>query len=534
MNGPAPIVVFAYKRPQTLRRMLHSLAANELADRSRLIIRCDGAKAGASSAEIEGVRAVRELARAVSGFASVEVHEATANKGLARSVIEGVTDAVERFGRTIVVEDDVRLSPHFLRFMNDALDRFAAVEQVFSVGSWNYFADPRSLPGNFFLRYPDSIAWATWKRSWDLFELDGTVLMEALRQRDLLDRLDGDGRVRYLSTMLKAQVNGEVDSWAVRWTANSILQEKLNYFPRTSLSLHEGVGPDATHEQGTVDYNKGLELAVAPQPVVEAPLRESEIAFDQWASYVKEVFEGGSDTSLKARVWRALPKGLKHWYLRNKSATEATPSDLEFEPVSRVFGFDRGKPVDRYYIERFLAKQRHLIEGHVLEIEEPLYTRLFGSSTVRSEVLRFTGEPGPAIRIGDLTKHATLPSNELDTFICTQTLNFIYDFQQAVRGLHHSLKPGGHALVTLAGIVQISRYDADQWGDFWRFTPQSAKRMFEEVFGKGQVTVEPFGNSYAASCLMKGFATEECDEGLLDRIDGDYPVVITVVARKQP
>jgi hypothetical protein len=159
---------------------------------------------------------------------------------------------------------------------------------------------------------------------------------------------------------------------------------------------------------------------------------------------------------------------------------------------------------------------------------------MFGASTVRSEVLRFAGEPGPAIRIGDLTKHGTLPPAELDVFICTQTLNFIYDFHQAVRGLHHSLKPGGHALVTVAGLVQISRYDADQWGDLWRFTPQSAQRMFEEVFGKGNVNVGLFGNSYAAACIMKGFATEECDKDLLDRTDRDYPVVITVIARKQP
>jgi hypothetical protein len=102
-----------------------------------------------------------------------------------------------------------------------------------------------------------------------------------------------------------------------------------------------------------------------------------------------------------------------------------------------------------------------------------------------------------------------------------------------VKGLHHSLVSGGVALVTVAGLVQISRSDADQWGDYWRYTPQSALRMFEEVFGKGNVEVTVYGNSYAASCLMKGFAVEECDHVLLDRLDPDYPVLISIKAKKE-
>lgn len=103
----------------------------------------------------------------------------------------------------------------------------------------------------------------------------------------------------------------------------------------------------------------------------------------------------------------------------------------------------------------------------------------------------------------------------------------------AVRGLYKSLKPGGVALVSVAGLVQISRYDAERWGDYWRFTPNSALRMFEDVFGKGNVEVTCFGNSYAATCLIKGFATEECDRRLLDSVDADYPVVIGIKARRK-
>ena len=120
----------------------------------------------------------------------------------------------------------------------------------------------------------------------------------------------------------------------------------------------------------------------------------------------------------------------------------------------------------------------------------------------------------------------------MDAFVCTQTLNFIYDMHAAVRGIHQVLKPGGTALVTVAALSQISRYDADRWGDFWRFTPDSARRMFCDVFGAGNVHIEAYGNSYAAACLMKGFATEECDAALLDQADPDYPVLIGIKARR--
>jgi hypothetical protein len=528
----APIVVFAYKRPLALRRMLQGLAQNDLAKESTLLVFCDGPKPDASEQDRKAIQQVREMAASMQGFAAVEVIAAPTNKGLARSVIEGVTHAVDRFGRTIVVEDDAVLSPHFLRFMNDALETYAQEEKVFSVGSWNYFADPASLKGNFFLRYPDSLAWATWKRSWDLFEKDGTKLMAELKRRDLLGRLDADGQVPYFSAMLKAQIKGEIDSWAIRWTTNCILQGKVNFFPRTTLALNKGFGSGATHEVGDTDHNRDLLLAEYAVPMERIPVEETPEAFAQWTAYAKRNFEGADDTSVKGRVWRALPVRFKQWYVRRRSGTTAVPGQLAFEPVSRVFGFDRGTPVDRYFIERFLEDKRALITGHVMEIEEALYTRMFGPAPVRSEVLRFTGEPGPSVRIGDLTRHETLPKAELDAFICTQTLNFIYDHQQAIRGLYHSLKPGGKALVTVAGLVQISRYDADQWGDFWRFTPGSAQRMFEDVFGKGNVEVGLFGNSYAAACLFKGFATEECDKDLLDRTDEDYPVVITIVARR--
>ncbi|MBK7298316.1 MAG: hypothetical protein IPI91_17540 [Flavobacteriales bacterium] len=432
----------------------------------------------------------------------------------------------------IVVEDDAVLSPHFLHFMNGALNAYATNEQVFSVGSWNYYADPKGVDETYFSRYPDSLAWATWKRSWDLFEQDGAALLTKLKEKDLLKTLDGDGNVKYFSEMLKAQVKGAIDSWAIRWTASCVLHGKLNVFPRMSMALNRGFGDSATHEKGDVTYYDGLALATKPVAIFSQEVIGSEQAFNDWVYFVGQHFEGGSDTSLKTRIWRAMPTSLKEWNARRKAQVTPSPKQLEFEPVGREFVFDLGLLVDRYYIEAFLRSQHARISGRVMEVEEPLYTKKLGKSVSRSTVLKSTGQAVDGIWIGDLTKPETLAEGEVDVFICTRTLNFSYEHHAAVQGIYHALEKGGVALITVAGLVPISRNDVDRSSDIWRYTAQSVLRMFEDVFGKGNVEVVSYGNSYAAACLAKGFAVEEYDVDLLNKEDADHPVVIGIVAHK--
>ena len=429
-----------------------------------------------------------------------------------------------------MVEEDVQVSPFFLRFMNDALQRYAEDDRVLSVGAWNYFAKELEQEQVFFYRYPDSIAWATWQRAWQLFERDGVRLRDELLRTGRMNALEADGQVAYFAPMLQAQIDGKVDSWAIRWTATSVLHGKLNLFPGISLAKHLGFGADATHERGSADYNAGLLLATAPVQVPAVEPVETAAALANWVAYVKGHFQGGTARSWRSRLGRRLPRSLKQWYTRQRTPSSAAPAQVAFEPVSRIFGLDRGQPVDRGYIERFLRDNARCITGHVMEIGEDRYMSGMGSGVERAEVLVFDGASVPGQRVGDLTQHNTLPVAELDAFICTQTLNFIFDVKAAIEGIHHSLKPGGVALVTVAGLCQISRYDADRWGDYWRFTPQSMQRLFEEVFGKDRVEISVFGNSYAATCLLKGFALEECDPELLRQVDADYPVVIGVKA----
>jgi hypothetical protein len=202
------------------------------------------------------------------------------------------------------------------------------------------------------------------------------------------------------------------------------------------------------------------------------------------------------------------------------------------EPVSRSFGFDRGLPIDRYYIENFLNTHKACIQGNVLEVGNNVYTKKFGTSVKHSDILIPTGGNNDGKIVGDLNEPESLPHNSYDCFICTQVLNFIQDYPKAIIGIHRLLKQGGIVLATLAGLTQISRYDMDRWGDYWRFTDLSANLIFSKVFDPTQVKVETHGNVLSAIGILQGLAAEEIGREILDQRDQDYQIVITVRAQK--
>jgi SAM-dependent methyltransferase len=200
-------------------------------------------------------------------------------------------------------------------------------------------------------------------------------------------------------------------------------------------------------------------------------------------------------------------------------------------PVSNVFGHDRGRPIDRYFIEAFLGRHETDIRGRVLEVGDPGYTRQFGGERVtQSEVLHAAEGNPQATIVGDLATGLGIPRDAFDCIILTQTLQYIYDVKAAVASCHAALKPGGVVLVTLPGISQIARWDADRWGDYWRFTPQSAVRLFGDTFGSASVQVRSHGNVLVACAFLHGLADHELTEAELSYTDPDYPVLITVRA----
>lgn len=204
-------------------------------------------------------------------------------------------------------------------------------------------------------------------------------------------------------------------------------------------------------------------------------------------------------------------------------------------PIDAEFGFRWGQPIDRYYIEKFLEQHASDIQGRVLEVADNGYTRRFGGKRVtQSDVLYYVQGNVNATIVADLTDGREIPSNTFDCIILTQTLQFIFDFRAATKTLHRILKPGGALLVTCHGISQISRHDMEQWGEYWRFTSLSARRLFTEVFPQNCVAVQSYGNVLATTAFLHGLTVQELRHEKLDYHDPAYEVIVGVRAFKPP
>jgi SAM-dependent methyltransferase len=202
------------------------------------------------------------------------------------------------------------------------------------------------------------------------------------------------------------------------------------------------------------------------------------------------------------------------------------------EPISREFGLDRGRPIDRYYIEGFLARNAGDIGGRVLEIKDSAFTRKYGGDRVTvSDVLDVDENNGRATIVADLTRAEDVPSDAFDCIICTQTLHFIYDISAAVGTLRRILKPGGILLATFPGIGQTSCERLDEHY-CWALTTLSARRLCEEAFPEADVEIEAYGNVLAAVAFLEGLAVRELRKEELDHRDPDYELLISLRAVK--
>jgi SAM-dependent methyltransferase len=208
-------------------------------------------------------------------------------------------------------------------------------------------------------------------------------------------------------------------------------------------------------------------------------------------------------------------------------------NDLEFRqvtPISRHWGIDRGVPIDRYYIAKFLNTYSREIAGRVLEMQSDQYARFFGGPNVSAvDVLDVSEKNRRATLVADLTNAPHLPQGVFDCIICTQTLQYIYECRAAVATLHSLLKPGGSVLVTVPGITKVDGRQPDcPW--YWRFTTESVERLFGETFRKDQVTVTRFGNVLSSVAFLHGVAAHELTKDELNSDDPEYDVIIGVRA----
>jgi hypothetical protein len=263
----APIALFTYNRPAHTRLVVESLLRNAEAAASDLFIFSDAPKA---PEQVTSVSAVREYVSSITGFRKIQIVERERNLGLARSIVDGVNRLCASHGRAIVLEDDIEVSPFFLRFMNEALDRYSDDKRVTSIGAYTYPIDAE-LPETYFLRLPESWGWAVWKRSWDLYEADGAPLLAELRRRRLEHEFDLEGSHGY-TQMLADQLKGKNDSWAVRWHAKTFLRGGLTLYPGRSLTRNLGMDGSGVHCAVTSAYD--VELADRPVRLQDIPVAE--------------------------------------------------------------------------------------------------------------------------------------------------------------------------------------------------------------------------------------------------------------------
>lgn len=252
MKPLSPIILFVYNRPEHTRQTVDALRANNLAGDSELFIYSDGPKSPSDAGKVQEVRG---YIKTVSGFRSVNIIERKENVGLAKSIISGVTETVNKYGRVIVLEDDLVTSPYFLQYMNDGLNTYENDERVASIHGFVYPVK-EALPETFFLRGADCWGWATWERAWNRFEPDGAKLLGELKEKNLVSTFNFDD-TRGFSAMLERQIAGTNDSWAIRWHASAYLANMLTLYP--GRTLVDNMGQAGGTHKGKVQFRHAFD-----------------------------------------------------------------------------------------------------------------------------------------------------------------------------------------------------------------------------------------------------------------------------------
>ena len=298
-NTYAPILLFVYNRPEHVRRNIQALLKNELAAESELFIYSDAAKDETSQATVKEVRA---FIRSIQGFKKITITERAENWGLARSIIDGVTTQINRYGRVIVLEDDLVVAPHFLQFMNDALETYRDEERVGHIQACDFTHAP-SLPDTFLIKWTGSWGWGTWDRVWKHFNADGKALLTELESRKLTYTFDFNGKYGY-TRMLRRQIEGKNNSWAIRWNASLFLKGILSLNVGKSLVQNEGFDGSGTNCGGGGLYASELYMERLPVKKI-SPIEENIQARNAYVRYYART------NSFMAKAIRRIKRTLK-------------------------------------------------------------------------------------------------------------------------------------------------------------------------------------------------------------------------------
>lgn len=278
MQTYAPIALFTYNRADKTQRVVESLLKNAEAKFSDLFIFSDGPKTPEKKA---GVEENRKYIHTISGFKSISIVEREKNWGLANSLIAGITEVINKYGKVIVVEDDLILSPYFLQFMNEGLEKYKDDDRI---GTITGFVPPikETLPETFFLKYFQCWGWATWKRAWDLLETDARPLLKGLRFKKT--KFDVGGGVGNYGNLYCQKV-GLVDSWYLRYYASLFLKDKLSLYPGRSVAANDGLDGTGTHCGADLKRSFNAHNTQTPIVLKDIEVREDERVYQIFKNY---------------------------------------------------------------------------------------------------------------------------------------------------------------------------------------------------------------------------------------------------------
>ena len=313
----APVVLFTYNRPEHTKHTIEALAANELAEKTELFVFSDAAKKEADAAKVQEIR---EYVGTVQGFANVSLIVRKENYGLARNVIEGVTEIVNRYGRVIVLEDDLVTNRYFLRFMNDGLDRYEKEKQVTGVTGFSFLDDRTDYDSESYLcgLTGTSWSWATWADRWSYFDAEALGWEKLKTDTAYRRRFNYDNTYNFYQLLKMQKQDEKTNSWAIRWYASAFLADKLTL--HSGNNLIQNIGLAGTH----INAENNFFPDISPPkniPLKKIPVTVSSVAEQ---TYFQFFSESGTRIQYLNRIKRTvkylLPYGLIVWYQKRKNS----------------------------------------------------------------------------------------------------------------------------------------------------------------------------------------------------------------------
>jgi peptidoglycan/xylan/chitin deacetylase (PgdA/CDA1 family) len=532
-----PVILVCYNRPYHTSQVLSALKENNI---QNLYVFADAPR---TEKDVKSVLETRKLIEEID-WTTPRVTYQIENQGLAKSITTAANTVFKEYDRLILLEDDCVPQKYFFDFMHTCLNKYENNDKVYGITGYSVPVPQGVLQGYpydlYFFPRIGSWGWATWKSKWQHKIDDLQFLKDEILKRGIDINQGGND----VPGMLNALLNGTLkDVWSISWLLSVYLKGGFYIYPTASHIINVGLDGTGVHCGATERFDTIT--------ATSKPLRfPDHILFDELITenfYEKHEHPGKNEKSVKIvqenkpgklsaiDVYKSIGSILDTVNSENKRPNtdkEILIKKANVKPVSRLFGFDRGTPIDRIMIESFLKQNESYITGNVLEIGDNSYTRLFGKNIIKSDILNYV-ESETATIVGDLSTGVNIPKGKYDCFILTQTLNFVYDFKTALKNAYLSLKNDGVLLITAGGISQISRYDMDRWGDYWRFTTKSFEMMASELFPEAECKIESRGNVYLAKSFLDGLAFSDIDSEAFNYNDADYQMIVTAVIKKK-